>query len=173
MKLGWALDDRRESLWRGDPAVDWDGSPQEAKDAYEATGDASGLVIREGQVPRKIRFRALTSDEGASIMASIVRRYPARPGETPEALSKRREAEGAWDGARLALLYFRVGAEVDGIEKRPIEGVAMLPDRIEPTAMWMHFGRLIFEASSLTDAEKKTSSPEPSAPATPPPSSNA
>ena len=66
LKLGYRLTDRtegREVYRSDDEAIDWDGSTEEAKQAYRDRFDCSGLTLK-GE-PTRWKVRVLTSQESA------------------------------------------------------------------------------------------------------------
>jgi hypothetical protein len=173
LSFGWRANDLRESIWKDDPALV--GVPAGALDAWTEDGDASHLLpfATAGQ-PTIINFRALTPDEKPIVTAPMT------------------DSDG--NGERLAgfsrslILAFRIGVSFEGADesmgpdpetgaKRRIvakeRGIRMLApeivadlDAVYP-GLVQFYGNLIFQASFLTETEKKASSP----PSTPTPSS--
>ena len=65
----------RESYWKRDDAVDWDGTPDEARKLYDATGEARHLALKESQLhpPTRISIRALTAKEAGYVRGEATR----------------------------------------------------------------------------------------------------
>lgn len=180
LSFGWKANDQRESIWIDDPAIprtdpDAKGKtkaavPQTALDAWRQDGDASHIeqYATQGK-PTIIRFRALNADEKPIVLG------PASVADS--------QIEGL---GRSLIRCFRIAVSFDGMEettKLPTgetprltvkeHGVRMLAlEVVDDLAtrypgMIEFYGNLVMEASFLTDAEKKASSP----PSTPTPSS--
>ena len=172
MKLGWALDRWMTSYWRDDPAVDWEGTPEDARKRYEETGDGSVLTLRPGMTPTTIRFRALTTEERIWVLSQHAGATDADFDASSKDDSAAKRRMFAVLAGRL-FFAFRIGAQIDGVERREVSGYMMLPDRIDPELLYLFYGRLILSASTLSDDEKKTSSPVPPPSDKPPDSSSA
>ena len=168
LSLGWKANDIRESIWRGDPALV--GVPQGALDAWEVDGDATHLepYATNGK-PTIVRFRSLSPDEKHVVTAPMA------------------DAENQVEGYQRSLLRcFRIGVSFDGVEEQSRgpdgerrrvtvreRGIQMMANEVVADleiaypGIVMFYGKLIFDSSFLTEAEKKASSQ----PSTPMPSS--
>ncbi len=160
LSLGWRANEIRESIWKGDPALE--GVTAAALSAWEEDGDAGHLepFVKHGQ-PTRLEFRNLNGDEI---------RYVRGPGFEASSIG------GAVD--RIWRLAFRIGINIvgmpvsirdpEGIEHHTIvrqEGIRMLAggltDELERTYPGIvdFYGAMIFGASVPSDKEKKASSP--------------
>lgn len=167
LKFGWVAREVRESIWREDAALG--DIPAAAMDAWREDGDASHLrdYCTKGQ-PQIITYRNLTPDE-------------IRVARSPW-LDPSNVVEGY---ARVLLLCFRMGVDFVGTEtlndpdgtgaKFSIivkdRGIRMLAEPFvtqlerDYPGMVAFYGALIWNGSTLTEPEKKASSP----PSTPTP----
>ena len=177
LKLGWVPNDTRESYWRDDPAVDWDTMTTEQRADYLSDGDRSNCIIRDGETPSLITYRALTADELATIRGMCMSHADRVIGES-QAVFEAKLREGL-DEQRMLLLCFRVGCDFPGIDvaaKIRTRGLSMLPnDPPDKThggfvdsitrrypGIAAFYGGLVLCASTLTDDEKKSDShPDP------------
>ena len=168
LSFGWKANDLRESIWIHDPALQ--NVPLGAKEAWQEDGDASHLEpYATGGKPTIIRFRALTPDERPIVMGPLS------------------TADSNFEGGNRALIRcFRIAVSFEGMEESTQiatgarerltvkdHGVRMLALEVvddlitKYPGMVEFYGNLVFQASFLSDSEKKASSP----PSMPTPSS--
>ncbi len=159
LSFGWRANEVRESIWRDDPALV--GVTEAALQEWYVDFDASHLrpFAKLGQ-PTIIELRTLTSDEAQAVL-----------GFFHDAANR----EEAW--SRACLLAFRIGASFPGLEGVPTgdgqrhgvtvkeRGIRMLAEPFvsqlskDYRGIVITYGGHILNASILTDAEKKASSP--------------
>jgi hypothetical protein len=160
LSFGWRANDVRDSIWKGDPALV--NVPAGALDAWQEDGDASHLEpYATAGDPTIIRFRALTPDEKPIVMGVMA------------------GADSNIEGANRAWIRcFRMGVSFDGMEESAKDeygakrrmtvkerGIPMLANEVvmdlesKYPGIVVFYGALIFNASFLSDAEKKASSP--------------
>lgn len=65
--FGLRCDDRVDSYWRGDKAIDWAGTPPPDRTRYLDTGEAACLRVRDGARPIRLHFRPMTAEERAKM----------------------------------------------------------------------------------------------------------
>lgn len=175
LSFGWRANDQRESIWIGDPALK--DVSDAAAEAWRESGDAVHLepYATKGK-PTTIFVRALTADERTFVLAPMT--------------GNESEGEKLAGLGRAMLLAFRIGVSFKGMSdsvgrdpdtdlKRKVivneRGIRMLATNIVDDLQKAYpglvefYGGLVFNASFLTDAEKKASSP----PSMPTPSSAA
>ena len=153
LKLGWTPGDWRESFWKYDPSIGWDDTDEESRKAYDTDGERAHLKLTNGksEPPTLIRFRALRSDERATVIGLSL------AGVDPD------HATATW--ARLLYWAFRVGVELPGMsEAKHVRecGVSVLPrpvcDALAANygdGLWQLYGGLVWGAANLTEDEKK------------------
>ncbi len=161
LSFGWRQGETRESIWKDDPALE--GVTEAALQEWYSDFDASHLrpFCKNGQ-PTIIELRTLNADEAQATL-----------GFFHDAGSK----EEAW--ARACLLAFRIGASFPGLEgiadpsgsgvRHGItikeRGIRMLAEPFVAQLAQTYrgivttYGGHILNASILTEAEKKASSP--------------
>lgn len=174
LRFGWRVTEVRESIWCEDEALtrDADGKvavPAAAMAAWRETGDATALepYCTNGK-PQIIRYRTLTLDEIEVVRAPFI-----DPTHVVEGYR------------RLLIMCFRIGVDFAGKETQGTpdavmhdiivkqDGIRMLAEPFVAALERSHpgligfYGKLIWDGSRSTDAEKKASSP----PSTPTPSS--
>lgn len=170
LRTGWVVDDWRESFWYGDPSIDIENTPAEDLEKWKKDGDRAHLRVKNGgtEPPTTIRYRALTAEERAALLSISMEKSPPRAGESKEAYAERIQQEGSsW--ARMLLYAFRAATEFVGVPqdmtKRVRErGIDLLPlpfvnalARHYGDEIWMTIGTWVWNASMLTEDEKKTS----------------
>ena len=69
--FGLLANDRRETVWVDDPAIDLEATSAEAIVACRDLGDVSGLVFRSGVRPQRLTYRPLTAVERAHVMERL------------------------------------------------------------------------------------------------------
>ena len=68
LDFGLVVDDVREAVWRGDAAIDWEGTPEPDREKWAREGARPGLLrVREGKTPTRLTYRPLTAIERARI----------------------------------------------------------------------------------------------------------
>ena len=172
LSLGWTPKDARLSYFWRDPAIDMDATPKEARDEYMKDGEASHLVVKPGQSPTRIEFRALDVEERAAVRG-ICEDVPRRmDGEAQPDYDARFARESGLNWARLWYWCCAVGVSFPDLASAKRElgrsGLVVLPKALMHALaanygedFWMFYGRLVWSASQLTEDEKKALSSPP------------
>lgn len=163
IKLGWRKNEKQETIWYGDPAVDWEATPEEAKKRYLETGDSKALSIKPNEEPpTKFRFWAPTAEQRSTIIGQCIIK--------PRGANIADVDDMSHDLARIYVLLTRACCEIVSedpeMRRRTLEFnyIPMIAsdvfDRLVEKfgdEFYMKFGTWIEAASRLSEAEKKTS----------------